>query len=199
MPLAVISILKLKNAMGDMTWIIAGVLVLLVVWCIYMYNKLVRTKNYMAEGWSGIDVLLKKRYDLVPNLVETVKGYATHESSLLQEVTALRTRAMGAAGVAEKQQAEEGMSRALGNLFAVAENYPDLKASANFQQLQQDLSGIETELERARRYYNATVRDNNVVVEGFPSGVIANMFQFKKGVFFEIDTAAHREAPKVSF
>lgn len=185
--------------MVDITWIIAGAVLLVVVWAVYAYNKLVRTKNYMAEGWSGIDVLLKKRYDLIPNLVETVKGYAAHESRLLQEVTALRSKAMNTGDVAEKQVVEQGVSRVIGNLLAVAENYPDLKASTNFQQLQQDLAGVETELERARRYYNATVRDNNVVVEGFPSGIIANMFHFKKGVFFEIDTAAHREAPKVSF
>ncbi|BAV04960.1 LemA protein [Filimonas lacunae] len=185
--------------MENITWIIAGVLVLLLVWVISLYNRLVRARNYMQEGWSGIDVLLKKRYDLLPNLVETVKGYAAHESKLLQEVTALRTRAMQTGSVEEKQVAEQAVTRAIGSLFAVAENYPDLKASANFQQLQADIAGVETELERARRYYNATVRDNNVLVEAFPSNIIANSAGFKKGVFFEIDNVAHRDAPRVSF
>ncbi|GGH68843.1 LemA protein [Filimonas zeae] len=181
------------------TWIIAGVLVLLLIWVVSLYNRLVRGRTYMEEGWSGIDVLLKKRYDLLPNLVETVKGYAAHETRLLQEVTALRTRAMQTGSVAEKQVTEQAVTRAIGNLFAVAENYPDLKASANFQQLQTDIGAIETELERARRYYNATVRDNNVLVETFPSNIIANTAGFKKGVFFEIDNITHREAPRVSF
>ena len=186
--------------MSTTAMIVLAVLVLLLVWTISLYNNLVRKKNYMSEAWSGIDVFLKKRYDLLPNLVETVKGYAAHEKKVLDDLTAMRTQAMQAGSPADKMQSEQGLSRALGSLMAVAENYPDLKASANFQQLQKDLYGIESELESARRYYNATVRENNMLIEGFPSGIIANLFHFQKGVFFELDkNADYMQTPKVSF
>lgn len=176
------------------------VIVLLVgIWAVSLYNKLVSTRTLVKEAWSGIDVSLKKRYDLLPNLVETVKGYAAHEKSTLEEVTRYRTASMNAGSTAEKAQAESGLTRALGSLFAVAENYPDLKASENFRQLQAELADIENNLESARRYYNGTVRENNILVESFPSNIVAGMFKFEKSEFFEIEDSSHRERPVVSF
>lgn len=174
---------------------IALVLVLGVV----LYNQLVAKRTLVKEAWSGIDVSLKKRYDLLPNLVETVKGYAAHEKSTLEEVTRYRTASMNATSTAEKAQAESGLTRALGSLFAVAENYPELKASDNFRQLQEELAAIENNLESARRYYNGTVRENNILVERFPSNIVAGMFKFEKSEFFEIEDNSHRERRNISF
>lgn len=176
-----------------------AILAVLALWAVFLYNKLVTNKNLVKEAWSGIDVSLKKRYDLLPNLVETVKGYAAHEKSTLEEVTRYRNASMNANSTAEKAQAESGLTRALGSLFAVAENYPDLKASANFRELQTELSAIENNLESARRYYNGTVRENNILIERFPSNIVAGMFKFEKSEFFEIEDNSHRESPKVSF
>lgn len=176
-----------------------AILAVLALWAIFLYNKLVTNRTLVKEAWSGIDVSLKKRYDLLPNLVETVKGYAAHEKSTLEEVTRYRTASMNASTTAEKAQAESGLTRALGSLFAVAENYPDLKASANFRELQTELSAIENNLESARRYYNGTVRENNILIERFPSNIVAGMFKFEKSEFFEIEDNSHRENPKVSF
>lgn len=180
--------------------VIAALIVLLVVWGIATYNNLVKKKNYQQEAWSGINVFLKKRYDLVPNLLETVKGYAAHEKNVLEQVTANRSMAMKAAAPGEKIQSEQRFSQALGNLFAVAENYPDLKANSNFQQLQSELSSLEGGIETARRYYNGTVRENNVVIESFPSSIIAGIGRFEKGVYFELDQQHNYEQPPaVSF
>lgn len=176
-----------------------AILAVLALWAIFLYNKLVTNRTLVKEAWSGIDVSLKKRYDLLPNLVETVKGYAAHEKSTLEEVTRYRTASMNASTTAEKAQAESGLTRALGSLFAVAENYPDLKASANFRELQTELSAIENNLESARRYYNGTVRENNILIERFPSNIVAGIFKFEKSEFFEIEDNSHRESPKVSF
>lgn len=184
--------------MGITIGIIALAAIVL-IWAISGYNRLVSKRNLMKEGWSGIDVSLKKRYDLIPNLVETVKGYAAHEKQTLEQVTSYRTASMNAASPHDKMQAEAGLTRALGSLFAVAENYPDLKASANFTALQSELADIESNLESARRYYNGTVRENNTLVESFPTNLIAGMFSFRTGEFFEIDNAAHRERPNVTF
>lgn len=143
--------------------------------------------------------MLKKRYDLIPNLVETVKGYATHERETLDSVTQARTMAKNAGSVQEKEAAEKNLNQAMMNLFAVAEQYPDLKANTNFQQLQNELSSLESDIEKSRRYYNGTVRENNTLVESFPSNIIANMYKFEKAPFFELQNTAEREVPSVKF
>lgn len=164
-----------------------------------LYNRLVRLRNGVASSWSDIGVLLKKRYDLVDNLVETVKGYATHEKSTLTNVTAARSRASGAASPAEKSRAESVFGQVLGSLFAVAESYPDLKANAGFLALQQQLRDLEDQIEQARRSYNAMVRDFNTVIESFPSNIVAGSFGFTKAEFFEPPAAAEAAAPRISF
>jgi LemA protein len=151
------------------------------------------------EGWSGIDVQLKKRHSLIPNLVETVKGYAKHEQDTLQQVITARNSALSAKGVAEQTSAENKLNSALANVFALSESYPDLKANTNFLQLQQELSAIEGDIEKSRRYYNATVRENNIMVESFPSNLVANSFGFFNREYFEIENAAERELPSVKF
>ncbi|MBD1547611.1 LemA family protein [Roseibium aggregatum] len=183
------------------TWIILGLLVLIALYVIYLYNQLVTKRQMVEEGWSGIDVQLKRRADLIPNLVETVKGYAAHERGALEEVTEMRARAANVApgDVAGRAQAEGMLSQALGRLFAVAEAYPDLKASTNFQDLHASLDGIENALQMARRYYNGAVRALNVMVESFPSNLIASQFKFEKREYFEIEDDADRAVPKVSF
>ena len=179
--------------------IIIGVLVLVVLYAVSIYNRLVKLKNLVQEAWSSIDVMLKKRHDLIPNLVETVKGYATHEKETLENVTKARNLAAGANTVEGKEAAEKSLNQAMVNLFAVAEQYPDLKANTNFQQLQAELSSIENDIEKSRRYYNGTARENNTLVESFPSNVIANMYKFEKAKFFELDNIAERAVPTVKF
>jgi LemA protein len=179
-------------------------LVLLVAvagYAIVTYNALVRLRQMVREAWSGIDVQLKRRADLIPNLIETVKGYATHERGTLEEVTELRTRAqaMPRDDVAGRAQVEGMLSQALGRLLAVAEAYPDLKANQNFAQLQTTLETIEGEIQMSRRYYNGAARDLNIKVESFPSNLVANAFGFTKSDYFEIDDPADRAVPKVSF
>ncbi|MCK8600927.1 LemA family protein [Desulfoferrobacter suflitae] len=167
---------------------------------IVIYNKLVRLRYTADSSWSDIDVQLKKRYDLVPNLVETVKGYASHEQSLFQNVTAARSRAMQATSPEDKAQAENMLGQTLKSLFAVAEAYPDLKANTNFLQLQTQLKELEDNIEQARRYYNAVVRDYNTLTHSFPSNLIASQFGFHTREFFELESpAAERQAVKVSF
>jgi LemA protein len=182
-----------------LAYILIGLIVIAIFFIISLYNGLVTKRSMMQEGWSGIDVSLKKRYDLIPNLVNTVKGYATHEKQLLEEVTSLRTRALQSTSVEQKIGIEKELGPALGKLMVSVENYPDLKASENFRDLQGRLSEIETELEMSRRYYNGTVRENNIAIESFPGNVVAGMFKFEKGTFFEIDNSAQRENPSVSF
>ncbi len=171
-----------------------------VLFVIVIFNRLVRTRQMANEAWSGIDVQLKRRSDLVPNLVEAVKGYAAHERGVLDEVTQLRgaARAVPEGDVAARAQAEGALSAALGRLFALSENYPDLKASTNFLGLQQQLSDLENELQMARRYYNGTVRNLNVLVQSFPSNLIAGMTGFSGRDFFELDDASERNAPQVN-
>ncbi|ADZ71764.1 LemA family protein [Polymorphum gilvum] len=183
------------------TWIILAVLIGIVVYVIALYNQLVGKRQMVREGWSGIDVQLKRRADLIPNLVETVKGYAAHEREALEAVTEMRTRAAGVApgDVAGRAQAEGMLSQALGRLFAVAESYPDLKASQNFSDLHASIDRIEHELQMARRYYNGAVRALNVMVESFPSNLVAQQFKFEKAEYFEIEDAADRAVPKVAF
>ncbi len=168
-------------------------------YAIYAYNALVKNKNHVEEGWSGIETQLKRRANLIPNLVETVKGYASHEKDTLEQVTTLRTAAMGAGNVEGRAKQEGLLTAALGKLFAVAEAYPDLKANENFISLQDELSEIEDQIQLARRYYNGTVRNNNIMVESFPSNIIANQFGFQKAGFFEIDDPGDRAVPEVSF
>jgi len=174
---------------------------LAVLYVIFTYNALVRLRQMVEEAWSGIDVQLKRRADLIPNLVETVKGYAAHEKSALADVTEMRTRAQNVApgDVAGRAAAEGMLGQAIGRLFAVAEAYPDLKANENFRELQTALQTIESEVQMARRYYNGAIRQNNVKVESFPSNLVANRFGFIKGDYFELDDPGDRNLPKVSF
>jgi len=180
-------------------YVLLGLAAAAVAYVIYIYNTLVKRRNQVKEGWSGIDVQLKRRANLIPNLVETVKGYAVHETGVLEEVTSLRSRSMSADTVAQQGQAEGLLGAAIGRLFAVAEAYPDLKADASFQQLHGQLSELEDQIQMARRYYNGTVRDLNTLIESFPSNFVAGSFHFAQAEFFEIDDAADRAVPKVSF
>ncbi len=179
--------------------IVLGILVLLVIVVISMYNSLVRLKVTCDNAWADIDVQLKRRYDLIPNLVETVKGYAAHEKGTLEAVINARNRAMTATGPADKAEAENMLTGALKSLFALSEAYPQLRAIESFTSLQKSLSDIEDTVQNARRYYNAVVRDLNTKILQFPTNIIAGMLGFKQREFFEISTAAEREAPKVSF
>ena len=178
--------------------IIVGALALM-VFLITIYNKLVRCRNMVAEGWSGIDVQLKRRANLIPNLIETVKGYVGHETKLLNQVTELRSQSKSTRAVAEKSQIETALTHSLGNLVAVAEAYPDLKANQNFLDLQDELAQIENDIQMARRYYNGTVRDLNILIESFPSNLIADRFGFRPAEFFEIEVSRERQVPAVNF
>jgi LemA protein len=180
-------------------YILLGLAVLVGLWGIGTFNGLVRRRNVVAEGWSGIETQLKRRADLIPNLVETVKGYATHERTTFDELARLRSAAQSGQDMAQRAQTETAITAAIGRIMAVAESYPQLRASENFQSLQKELSDIEDQIQMARRYYNASVRDLNVAVEQFPSNVIANSFGFKKADFFQIENAADRQVPKVAF
>jgi LemA protein len=180
-------------------WILLIALVLIVVFLIAMYNGLVRLKVQCDNAWADIDVQLKRRYDLIPNLVETVKGYAAHEKGTLEAVINARNRAMSATGPADKAAAENMLSGALKSLFALSEAYPQLRAIEGFTSLQNSLSQIEDNVQNARRYYNAVVRDFNTKILQFPTNLFAGMLGFKQREFFEVSTVAEREAPKVSF
>jgi len=179
--------------------IIGGVILLIILWLILTFNRLITLRNRTKEAWSDIDVQLKRRYNLIPNLVEAVKGYAAHEKEVFQKVTEARTRAMAADSVEKKAEAENFLSSTLKSLFAVAENYPDLKASQNFLELQRELRDTEDKIQAARRFYNTNVRDLNTKIEVFPASMVAKLFKFKKMNFFELEEAATREVPKVSF
>jgi len=180
-------------------WIVLGLIVLAVVFAVSLYNRLVRLKNGAEGAWSDIDVQLKRRWELIPNLVETVKGYARHEQGTFEKVTAARTQAMAAESPAQHAAAEANLQGVLKSLFAVAEAYPELRANENFLGLQRELSGLEEAIQNARRYYNAVVRDLNTAVESFPGNLLAGPFGFGKREYFELDSAAERAAPKVSF
>lgn len=185
--------------MPTAAWVAIAVLVLVVLYAITLFNKLVRHRNMVREGYSGIDVQLLRRSDLIPNLLETVKGYAAHEAALFADVTARRASSMNAGSIADQAVADKALSGALGRLFALAEAYPDLKADANFRALQADLSNIEDQLQMARRYYNGTARDYNILVESFPNVLVAGSFGFKKEPFFELADPASAAVPKVAF
>ena len=170
--------------------VILAIIAILIIWVIVLYNGLVRERNVVGNAFSDINVQLKKRYDLIPNLVETVKGYKNHEASVLEAVTQARSNAMNAQtnmNIPNRVNAENALTGALKSLFAVAESYPDLKASANFQNLQENLTAIENDIQSARRYYNAAVREYNTAIQVFPSNLVANTFHFTPSEFFGID------------
>ena len=180
-------------------WIIGIALVVVAGYVLVAYNSLVRQRNQVKESWSDIEVQLKRRHNLIPNVVETVKGYATHEQSTLQSVTEARTAAIQASTPEEQAKAENMLSSTLKTLFAVSEQYPDLKANANFLELQRELSDTEDKIQAARRHYNSTVREFNTSIESVPTNMIASMFSFKQAEYFELDDEAARSVPKVDF
>jgi len=181
-------------------WIVLAVVAVVVLYGIVLYNRLVRNKQMVEEGWSGIDVQLKRRADLIPNLVEAVKGYMKHERGTLERVTELRAQAQAAGdNVAERARAEGALGAALSRLFALAENYPDLKASQNFLDFQNALSETEDQIQLARRYYNGAVRNMNVMVAQFPSNLVARSFSFVKAEYFDIEDDRDRALPEVGF
>ncbi|MGH7264181.1 MAG: LemA family protein [Candidatus Rokuibacteriota bacterium] len=180
-------------------WVVLGVLVLLVLYAVALYNGLVRRRVSAEEAWSDIDTQLKRRHDLIPNLVESVKGYAAHERGVFERVTEARSRAMAATTPGQAAQAEGMLMQALRGLYAVAENYPDLKANQNFAALQQSLGDTENAVSGSRRRYNGAVQDLNTRIETVPSNVVAGMFSFQKKEFFELEDAAERKVPQVRF
>ena len=182
-------------------YIIIAIVVLIVLWVGSIYNRLIRKINNTKEAWADIDVQLKRRYDLIPNLVNTVKGYATHESSAFENVTKARAAAIGASSLADKSQAEATLAGALKSVFAIAEAYPDLKANHNFLSLQADLTDTEDKIQAARRFYNGNARDLNTAIQVFPSNIIAGMFHVSAVEFFQLDAtnAAAKEPVEVKF
>ncbi len=182
----------------EITQIILVIVAIIIFWVILNYNRLITFKNRAKEAWADIDVQLKRRYNLIPNLVETVKGYATHEREVFEKVTEARTRAMGAQSIKEKEQAENALSGTLKTLFAVAENYPQLRASENFQKFQDELTDTEDKIQAARRFYNTNVRDLNIAIESFPANIIASLFNFKPMEFFGVKEG-EREPVSVKF
>lgn len=180
-------------------WISLGVLVAIILAVIYLFNGLITWRNRVKESWADIDVQLKRRYDLIPNLVNTVKAYAKHEKEVFENVTKARAQAMGVQDPNAKAEAEKGLTGALKSLFAIAENYPDLKASDNFRGLQDELTDTENKVQAARRFYNTNVRDFNTKQETFPANLIVKMLGFKKAEFFELEDDKQREVPKVEF
>ena len=186
--------------LGALAFVLFIIVIMLLLWAIKLYNSLIQLKVRSENAWSDVDVQLKRRYDLIPNIVATVEGYAKHERTTLQSVIDARAKAMGATGVAEKGQAENILSGTLKSLFAVAENYPQLKANENFLKLQSSLSEIEEVISQARRYYNAVVRDLNTQLELFPNNILAGILNFKKRDFFQLDVPeTERKAPEVKF
>lgn len=182
-----------------MMYLILAIILVAVVFLVFLYNGLVALKNKVKEAWADIDTQLKRRYDLIPNIVETVKGYMGHEKGTLEKVTELRAKALGAQGLEQKAEAENMLSDTLKSLFAVAENYPDLKANQNFLDLQNTLKEVEEHLQLSRRYYNGTVRDYNTKLQVFPNNLIAKQFGFAESEFFETKEEKQREAVQVSF
>ncbi|HBT81509.1 hypothetical protein A2757_01185 [Candidatus Giovannonibacteria bacterium RIFCSPHIGHO2_01_FULL_48_47] len=182
-------------------WIILGVVAVVILWLILAYNRLITLKNRAKEAWSDIEVQLKRRYDLIPNLVQTVKGYAKHEQSAFENVTKARAEALKGGGTAHEQAVKENMlTGALKSIFAIAEAYPELKANTNFLELQRELSDTENKIQAARRFFNSNVLELNNKIEIFPSNLVAGAFGFKKEEFFDLDeTPAEREPVKVSF
>ncbi|MBU4204940.1 LemA family protein [Patescibacteria group bacterium] len=183
----------------NILYIVLAVLVVILLWIISTYNGLIKRRNRTKEAWADIDVQLKRRYDLIPNLVEIVKGYATHERELFERVTEARTRAMGAKTVKEHSEAENMLSSTLKTLFAVSENYPQLRASENFLELQRELADTENKIQAARRFYNTNVMELNTQIESFPANTVAGIFGFKQMELFEIAEKTEREPVAVKF
>ena len=183
----------------SITIIVLIIVAVLVVWFIGAYNLLVVRRNRVKEAWSDIEVQLKRRYDLIPNLVNAVKGYASHEKAVFEEVTAARSAAIGAKTPEEHAKSENMLTGALKHLFAVAEAYPQLRASENFRELQMELSDTENKIQASRRFYNSTVMDLNTSIEQFPTNLVAGMFGFKKEEFFDLEEVGAKEPPKVNF
>ncbi len=185
----------------NILYIVLGIAAVIILWIVFSYNRLVSLTNRSEEAWSDIDVQMKRRYDLIPNLIETVKGYAAHEAGTLQKVTEARTKAMGAQTVSEHAEAENMLTGALKSVFALSESYPDLKANTNFIELQRELSDTENKIQAARRFYNSVVQDLQNALEQFPSNIIGSSFGFKTREFFKLDEseAAARQPVKVSF
>jgi LemA protein len=179
--------------------IVLGILIVLVIWIVGMYNGLVRLRNQVKNAWSQIDVQLKRRHDLIPNLVETAKGYMKHERETFEVITKARSQAVEAQGVAAQGKAEGQLTEALGKFMLVVENYPDLKANQNFLALQEELTTTENKVSFSRQFYNDQVLQFNTRIESVPTNIIANMFGFKQAEFFEIEVATEREVPKVKF
>jgi LemA protein len=179
--------------------ILLAIVLVIALWIAAVYNGLIKLRTQTQEALADIDVQLKRRYDLIPNLLETVKGYAAHEKEVFEKVTQARTAAMGATTLKEQTEANNQLTGALKTLFAVSENYPDLKASVNFLELQRELTDTEDKVQAARRFYNANVRDLNIKIQSFPDNTIANMFNFKMMELFEVTDAAQKEAPQVKF
>jgi LemA protein len=180
-------------------YVLVGIVVVLAIWVIFAYNHFIKLINNAKEAWSDIDVQLKRRYDLIPNLVNTVKGYATHESATFDNVTKARTAAMGAGNVADKGKAENMLTGALKSVFAIAEAYPELKANQNFLSLQTELSDTENKIQASRRFYNGNVRDLNIAIEAFPGNVIASRFHFAKMELFTLEEEAAKQPVEVKF
>ncbi len=180
-------------------YILIAIIVVIALWAVVAYNRFISLINRAKEAWSDIDIQLKRRYDLIPNLVNTVKGYAAHESSAFENVTKARAQAMSAGNIEDKAKAENVLTGALKSLFAVSEAYPDLKANQNFLQLQTELSDTENKIQAARRFYNANVRDLNISIDSFPSNFIANAFHFEKINLFELEDKAAAEPVQVKF
>ncbi len=180
-------------------YVVLGIIAFLALWAIFAFNCLISLKNRVKEAWADIEVQLKRRYDLIPNLMETVKGYAGHERNVLENVTRARVMAMGVKTAKERGKAENMLSSALKSLFAVAENYPQLRASENFQKLQDELTDTEDKIQAARRFYNGNVMHLNTAIEIFPSNIIAGIFNFKQAEFFELGEAEAKEPVKVKF
>lgn len=183
----------------EITWIVLGAAVAVAVFVIGIYNSLVGSRNQVRNGWSQIDVQLKRRYDLIPNLIETVKGYVKHEQGTLENITKARAQAMGAGSVGEKARAEGALTDAVNKFLVVAESYPDLKANQNFLALQEELRSTENKIAFSRQNYNDQVLTYNNKLDMFPSNVIGGMFGFKSEEFFKVESAAERQAPKVQF
>ncbi len=181
-----------------MPYVIGGIVLAVLLWGVGGYNRLITLRNLKDEAFATMDVYMKKRYDLIPNLVETVKGYASHEKETFERVVAARSAAMGAQNLEERAQGENMLTGTLKSLFALAENYPELKANTNFMDLQQQLQKVEEDIAQSRKYYNAVVKDYNTRTELFPSSILASMFGFTKGQYFEIETG-ERENVRVSF
>lgn len=185
--------------MSTIAWVIIAIVVILAIWIIAIYNKFITLRVRSEEAWSDIDVQMKRRYDLIPNLVDTVKGYAKHEKELFEKVTEARANAISAKDVNEHAKAEGELSKTLKSIFAVAEAYPELKANENFAKLQDELTDTEDKIQAARRFYNANVRELNIAVQSFPSSIIANLFNFDKKELFELTEEAAKEPVKVDF